>query len=204
MGTSCIRCLERLAIYAWLLIATVELAASWHLFPIPARPPTRPPTQLRSSTPPRSSEGSDKSIADYTLGLHGRKYDFSNAGFSQSGQDFAASLYSGGDDEGTQIDYTQEPLPDWAVRLSELTADSVTSSAQTLPVDGKVRVVNDEMTWERFYAFVVPQPTAATVEPWAGLLPRRGETVLQVQRNGSEGPSWLVVGTEEDRWFYTL
>jgi hypothetical protein len=196
------RVLERSAIYAWLFIATVELAASWHLFPITARPLT----QLRSSSPPQgSSEGSDKSIADYTLGLHGGKYDFSNAGFSQSGQDFAASLYSGGDDEETSVDYTQEPLPDWAVRLSELAAASVTNSAESLPVGGHVRVVNHEMTWERFYAFVVPEPTAATVEPWAGCLsPRGGEAVLQVQRNGSEGPNWLVVGTEEDRWIYTL
>ena len=69
-----------------------------------------------------SGEESKKSIADYTLGLHGGKYQFGDSsGFSFAGQEFAAALYSSGETE--QVDYASEDLPDWAVRLSDPTAE---------------------------------------------------------------------------------
>ena len=159
-----------------------------------------------------SGEESKKSIADYTLGLHGGKYQFgdSSSGFSAAGQEFAAALYAS--DETQQVDYAKQDLPAWAVRLSELTAESLGlygSSIQTLPADGRVSIVNEEMTWERFYAFVVPRDhgTAVSVEPWVGMLaPRGGQETLQVTVSSlpSSTPSWLVVGTEEEHWVYSL
>ena len=158
-----------------------------------------------------SDEASKKSIADYTLGLHGGKYQFGDStGFSSVGQDFAASLYASGD-ETQQVDYTAEALPDWAVRLSELTADSLkmySSTIQTLPTDGLVTIVNEEMTWARYYAFIVPRGQAqVAVKPWVGMLsPRGGKETLQVTLSSlpCSDRCWLVIGTETDRWIYAL
>lgn len=176
---------------------------------------TPSPATLASS-PTANDTGSDdeaskKSIADYTLGLHGGKYQFGDSiGFSSAGQDFAASLYASGV-ETRQVDYATEDLPDWAVRLSELTADSLkmsSSTIQTLPIDGQVTIVNEEMTWERYYAFFVPrQQGPAVVKPWVGMLsPRGGKETLQVTLSSlpSSYPCWLVIGTETKRWIYAL
>ena len=156
--------------------------------------------------------GNSKSIADYTLGLHGGKYQFDDtSGVSAAGQEFAASLYSSGSEQ--VVDYTAEAWPAWAVRLSEVTAEECVnnSSVQPLPAAGVVGIVNEEMTWERYYAFVVPRCDTVTfsVEPWVGVLaPRGGQAVLKVTSSSSASssvdPSWLVVGTEAERWIYAL
>ena len=196
-------------------MASIDLALSWCL---PHHPNTKNRSTRRTVTLSLSSmdDGrsgeSKKSIADYTLGLHGGKYQFGDSsGFSSAGQEFAASLYSSV--ETQPVDYASEDLPNWAVRLSELSAECLklySSSIQPLPADGKVTIVNDEMTWERYYAFVVPrgeQSTAVSVEPWVGMLaPRGGQETLQVTPSSlpSSGPTWLVVGTETERWIYSL
>lgn len=187
----------------------------------------------------REEEGS-KSIADYTLGLHGGKYQFGEAAaFSAVGQEFAASLYSSGDDETSSqpVDYAAEEIPAWAVRMSELTAKCLTmygATIQELPHNRKVTITNDEMTWEKFYGFIVPrqepqeasvvagndeasssgatttaaEATTATsaVQPWVGMLsPRGGQATLRVSVVPvTLEPSWLVVGTETERWIYLL
>ena len=162
-----------------------------------------------------------KSIADYTLGLHGGKYQFGDSAVSTVGQDFAASLYASAEENGvSDVDYTSETVPAWALRLSDLTGTSLqvySSNIEQLPPNGQVTIVNEEMTWEKFYAFVVPRPevggdggsaeSAATVEPWVGMLsPRGGQAVLQVTLSPgrSSNPTWLVVGTECERWIYSL
>lgn len=196
-------------------MTSIDVALSWclpHHHPNSNKLATRTVTLSLSSVDDGRNAESKKSIADYTLGLHGGKYQFGeSSGFSSAGQEFAASLYSSG--ETQQVDYASEDLPDWAVRLSELTTECLrmySSSIQALPADGKVTIVNDEMTWERYYAFVVPrgeQGTTVSVEPWVGMLaPRGGQETLQVTPSSlpTSGRSWLVVGTETERWIYSL
>eukprot|EP00977_Amphora_coffeiformis_P000303 scaffold83_cov181-Amphora_coffeaeformis.AAC.30 len=177
-------------------------------------------TTTASSSAANGDDGNPKSIADYTLGLHGGKYQFDDySGVSVAGQEFAASLYSSEDGKTGQVDYAAEPWPAWAVRLSGWTATecSASSSVQLLPVDGIVKVVNEEMTWERYYAFVVPRDRGTapfSVDPWVGVLsPRGGQAMLKVTPSSSSSssveiaetePSWLVVGTETERWVYSL
>lgn len=191
-------------------LGSLEAAVSWC---------THGMNKRRYSIPRKAIDGEDqgfesKSIADYTLGLHGGKYQFDDSPFSAAGQEFAASLYSGGETE--QIDYTAEEMPKWAVQMSELTADDLAkdpSSINSLPHDGQVTITNHEPTWERFYAFVLPRPNdsfspATAVEPWVGMLsPRGGRATLQVDLPFAlllSKPAWLVVGTEEDRWIYSI
>ena len=162
------------------------------------------------------NECKSKTIADYTLGLHGGKYQFGDySSVSMVGQEFAATLYSGGTSEAEQDDYASERWPAWAVRLSEWTAtdSSALSSVQPLPVDGIVKIVNEEMTWERYYAFIVPRhgdKVHFSVDPWVGVLaPRGGQVILKVTAlSSAEGsapsPSWLVVGTETELWVYSV
>lgn len=178
------------------------------------------PTPGSSAIPPPDHDDDDakKSIADYAMGLHGGKYQFDDPALSAAGRDFAASLYAAasGDEATTVVDYASEPWPAWAVRLSEWTAvdccaNNDNASVQPLPAGGQVTIVNEEMTWERYYAFIVPhrEDDAAgfSVEPWVGMLaPRGGMVALKVTSASasSDGPSWLVVGTESERWIYSL
>jgi hypothetical protein len=152
-------------------------------------------------------------VADYTLGLHGGKYQFdgnNGGGLSAVGQDFAAALYASDEPDG-KIDYSTEEMPKWAIRLSELDTYTLSQEVEPLPSDGIVTITNEEPTWERFYAFLLPQYTnenmpPSVVEPSVGILSPRGQVILTVRISllAQKCPSWLVVGTEEARWIYAI
>jgi hypothetical protein len=175
------------------------------------------------------SEEPENSISDYTLGLHGGKYQFDSAGMNYEGQQFAQTGYgSSSEEEQKQEDFSNEPLPKWALRLQrQLPPEScpvleVASNGGT----AEVEFSNEERSWERFYAMIIPEGGPSkeqasggalcyTVEPSVGLLAPRGgsgaythmaQVVVKNEQlpGGSSSDCWLVVGTEAETWHYKL
>ena len=162
------------------------------------------------------------SVGDYVRGVHGGKYQFDTVGgMTFEGQQFAEALYSGSSDGDSEEDFTNEPLPKWAERLRDTMVPPSAACPLELRIGNKVTVVNEERSWERFYAFVVPSDVLGIrVEPWVGQLAPRGgangfsdTATLSVERDTNEEGSgssrlgiepYLVVGTEAEKWIYKL
>mmetsp|Transcript_2672 Transcript_2672/g.4546 ORF Transcript_2672/g.4546 Transcript_2672/m.4546 type:complete len:254 (-) Transcript_2672:10-771(-) len=125
---------------------------------------------LRSSNQEPSSDqwidttSSSTSIGDITQNLHGGKYQFSEtqylAGGSLMGQQFAESLYSSCDNEESLIEEEDE-LPKWALKLQQPQAHKGKQLAGTLTFNDSTKshtisITNDERSWEKYYAYVLP------------------------------------------------
>lgn len=185
------------------------------------------------------------SIGDVVKNLHGGKYQFSEtqylAGGSFAGQQFAESLYSlGGVDESLEIENDGvDELPKWAMRLQNSLEQSAKPVMATLLFDKEksthaISIKNDERSWERYYAFILPNNNhddcglcGFRVSPATGSLAPRGgasnvcdeskpysdSAVITMQWSGEDdvdvvGPGEkdlvLVVGTEAEVWRYRL
>ncbi len=160
------------------------------------------------------SVGEEKrSICDIVQGLHGSKYQFNDAGISFEGQQFAELGYSSG--EIQQNNFETDPIPQWALNMRELVPTS-----NNLPIElavhadhtTQIEIQNQERSWEMFYAFVIgPSASTTIVRPWVGQLAPRGgvnqfsdSMLLQIETLDLVGDYMLVVGTEEQKWFYIL
>lgn len=181
------------------------------------------PTSRQQSTTLYSADP-ENSISDYTLGLHGGKYQFDTAGMSFEARQFAETGY-GSTEEYQEEDFSNEPLPKWALRLQSQPPPENCPILQVNADGGTpVSFSNEERSWERFYAMIISgadndaaEENAGiyTVEPSAGQLAPRGGSgkygdsgqVLVNKLQGSDGTSpdcWLVIGTEAERWYYKL
>jgi hypothetical protein len=141
------------------------------------------------------------------------KYQFGDAGMNVEGQKFAEMGYSSGE---IQLDnYEDEPIPTWALKLQLL--ELLPSSCPELMLSegsAMIEIQNDERSWEKYYAIVIGDAASlVVVEPRVGMLAPRGgannfsdTAQLQVRRSGnrSQGSTWLVIGTEAERWTYKL
>ena len=162
-----------------------------------------------------------RAIGDVVQGLHGSKYQFNDAaGITFEGQQFAEMGYSSGDQ--VHIDnYENEPIPQWALKLKEMTPPiQATGRELVLGDDNKitVEIQNDERSWEMYYAFVIgPSAETIKVQPWVGQLAPRGganhfsdSAVLDVSSRATDNNvllgegNFLIVGTEADKWLYKL
>ena len=163
-----------------------------------------------------------RSIGTVVQGLHGSKYQFGSAGINYEGQQFAEMGYSSGLIE--QDNYDDEPMPNWALKLQQSVPD-VELNCPQLAFDSHgvatVQVHNQERSWEKYYSFIVGDEDALssiTVEPRVGMLAPRGgvndfsdqaQLKLTVKATDKQpfpcnGKCWLLVGTEEESWFYKL
>jgi hypothetical protein len=148
------------------------------------------------------------------LGLHGGKYQFSDAGTNYAGQEFAETGYSSGNYE-QEGDLENDPLPNWALKLNQIPTKDC-AQLQVAYSGTLVDFQNDERSWERYYAVIVGQERRDSpyiVEPLVGMLaPRGGSTdhsdvgrvVVKTTGQPLEGMWWLVVGTEAKTWLYQL
>jgi hypothetical protein len=192
--------------------------------------PRRTRCQLNGLSPHRYftrlySEEAENSISDYTLGLHGGKYQFDSAGMNFEGQQFAETGYGSSEEEEPQ-DFSNEPLPKWALRLQSQRPPESCPVLEVASNGGTVEFSNEERSWERFYAMIIPEsgssdeqvPAVAlsyTVEPSGGMLAPRGgsgaykdtaHVVVKAEQlpMGSYSSCWLFIGTEAETWHYKL
>ena len=153
-----------------------------------------------------------RSVGDAVRNLHGGKYQFSSAetqylaGCSPTGREFAESLYASSSSSSSSSStgaagddaVVDEELPRWARRLRDSTSPGGPRSdgggdwtfAGTLAFDRDaammrhvVTIRNEEMSWEAFYAFVLPHdegggggggPPSFEASPTRGVLAPRG------------------------------
>ncbi|EJK47507.1 hypothetical protein THAOC_33763 [Thalassiosira oceanica] len=183
---------------------------------------------LRSSEPGRS-------VGDVTGNLHGGKYQFYDqyiAGGSLAGREFAESLYSGpgcgGDDNVIESDDENADLSMWVQRLVDPNEQRDRPFVGTLSFDNdarihRVTIKNDERSWEKFHAFVLPMeedvsecfeicPTSGSLAPRGGTTNACDETKpysdsanvsIKWKGDGNAGREIMfVVGTEAEVWRY--
>ena len=163
-----------------------------------------------------------RSIGNVVQGLHGSKYQFGSAGINYEGQQFAEMGYSS--DLIEQDNYDDDPMPNWALKLQQsVPNDNLNCPQLALDSHGMatVQVQNQERSWEKYYSFIVGDDDALssiTVEPRVGMLAPRGgvndfsdqaQLKLTVKATDNQplagnGNCWLLVGTEEESWFYKL
>jgi len=169
-----------------------------------------------------------RAVGDVVQGLHGGKYQFGDTSSSSilpsfEGQQFAETGYGETSVESNSASDSllNDPLPKWARRLSEfpLPNGSPTLSLSEKGSPTEIKIQNDERSWESYYAFIVgPLSEVIVIEPKVGQLAPRGgvkqfsdTAVLKVRVQDATLPmldsgdvSWLVVGTEAERWFYRV
>jgi hypothetical protein len=158
-----------------------------------------------------SSTSTSRSIGDVVQGLHGSKYQFSSSGINFEGQQFAETGY--GSAELEEEDYSDEPVPTWALKLKEIVPSNESPTLQLASGSGSVQIQNEERSWEKYYAFLIGDDIdTLVVEPSVGMLAPRGGTEnfpdtaqLTVQGAiGAEGKAFLAVGTEAEKWVYKI
>ncbi len=181
-----------------------------------------------------TSSSSSTSIGDITQNLHGGKYQFSEtqylAGGSLMGQQFAESLYSSCDEEDS-VEEEDGELPKWALRLQQPDDHKGKQLAGTLIFSECVKshtisITNDERSWEKYYAFVLPNSFQQSfrISSLRGVLAPRGgasnacdaskpysdsahitiELIVDDHAIIAGGEVLLVVGTEAEIWRYEL
>lgn len=170
----------------------------------------------------------EASVGDYVKGVHGGKYQFTDAGINIAGQDFAALGYSA----APPLEEHNEERPNWAARMGTDPAELQQKASEEITVPAQIVIRNQERTWEPFFVKVQQIDAEGNVRevtnefeftPCRGkLAPRGGATnpydpsnpfldnakieirplssVASVESTGM----FLVVGTEEEKWFYRL
>lgn len=161
-----------------------------------------------------SSTSTSRSIGDVVQGLHGSKYQFSNSGINFEGQQFAETGYgSSTSAEQEEEDYSDEPVPTWALKLKEIIPSNESPTLQLASGYASVQIQNEERSWEKYYAFLIGDNIdTLVVEPSVGMLAPRGGTEnfpdtaqLTVQgATGVGGKAFLAVGTEAEKWVYKI
>ena len=182
------------------------------------------------------SDNDQRSVSDYVKNVHGGKYQFGN---SLVGQEFAESLYSSSNydnSDSEQLIDPNEDLPKWTQRMIQNAStkisskDTITSTDNIILLGENFKITNEERSWERFYAFILPETkrNVFRVIPETGhLAPRGGASnicdenkpyldtaVIRVIQNddvnsicnnlGDDYCCHVVVGTEEATWFYKV
>ncbi len=197
---------------------------------------------LRSSNyePPSSEDQSidtstsSTSIGDITQNLHGGKYQFSEtqylAGGSLMGQQFAESLYSSCDEEES-LEEEDDELPKWLMKLQQPDEHEGKQLAGSLTFSEcakshKISITNDERSWEKYYAFVLPNTFQQSfrISSLRGVLAPRGgasnacdaskpysdSAHIAIELVGDDdativgGEVLLIVATEAEIWRYEL
>ena len=102
------------------------------------------------------------SIGDVVQNLHGGKYQFSDAGNSFVGQQFAESLYSGGSGQVYEVDDNDDDDAKWVLLLQDMSEQSTKPILDTLLFDKEntvhtISIQNEERSWEKYYAFLLPK-----------------------------------------------
>jgi hypothetical protein len=177
-------------------------------------------------------DASKRSIGEVVSNLHGGKYQFQDsylAGATRLGQEFADSLYAS--DEIVE-EYEDEEMPKWAMRMMDplLHIDKPLTGTLLFNADNSEHIItikNDERSWEKFFAFVLPSnqvqqdikcpfemhPTTGTLAPRGGAsnacdasAPYSDSANISVKivDGGSTGDYLLVVGTETEVMRYIL
>lgn len=168
------------------------------------------------------------SVGDYVQGVHGGKYQFEDASFlSNTGTQFAESLYSS---SSVEEEFDQHPavMPQWAKRMGEegsITEEMCKEVIQLSPGDmEEIIFTNKERTWESYYVKVIGNsdvregivcsPIMGKLAPFGGAgnlcdadNPYSDSAVIQVkysQEIQSKGRCHLVIGTEEEKWYYQI
>ena len=169
---------------------------------------------------------SSRSVGDYVKNLHGGKYNFGLG--NVAGHEFADSLYASNtcsDEDKSGYINPDEDLPNWANKLCNLNIPSNEFELQqfiTIKLGDTIAIKNDERSWEKFYAFIIPPEDNVDFRIWpeTGFLAPRGgasnacdETkpyldsaelrVHQLHEN-TKDVCWIVIGTEETTWRYRL
>lgn len=195
---------------ALLLLFLVEMADAFYFC-------LRPPLKLfsfgegRPATHLYSLGDEKRAIGDVVQGLHGSKYQFSDAGINLEGQQFAEMSYSSG--EILEQNVEKDPIPSWARQMLDLPLPLNAPELMVQPGHTtNVSIQNNERSWEMFYAFVVgPSSSTTKVQPWVGQLAPRGganqfsdRMMLNIQSSDVREDSWIVLGTEAEKWFYKL
>ncbi|KAL9190026.1 hypothetical protein ACHAXT_007237 [Thalassiosira profunda] len=195
------------------------------------------PSTALFASPPNDRDGTNahgpsKSVGDVVQNLHGGKYQFSETqylvGGSVAGQQFAESLYAGDGTESIVEEADEDgELPRWAARLQDWERQISKPQVGTLMFDANCRehaisIMNDERSWEKYYAFVLPNEEEGgsfRISPARGTLAPRGgasnacdatqpysdtATILVEWVGGEAGDRLLAVGTEAESWRYHL
>lgn len=204
-------------------------------------PDVRFPKTLRctysvAASPDEYAGDTKRSIGDVVSNLHGGKYQFENsyaAGSTRIGQEFAESLYAS--DDCTDDDDEVDEMPKWALRMMDPLMHLHKPVISTLVFEDGINehtisIKNDERSWEKFYAFILPvqpneQETSSlfAVQPKTGTLAPRGGASNACDANApysdiktitvrytidgsssSTDERMLVVGTEAEVWRYLL
>ena len=173
-----------------------------------------------------------RSISDYVGGLHGGKYEFDDRILGVTALNYEKSVVFGNTirEDPTRTlapldDEESRTIPKWARRPVDLSMPIgiVDESGNSL-----VRIVNEEISWEPFYATLEdasgnPAVEKIGVSPSAGkLAPRGGCDVysdeciisLDLESSGKRSPTgeklssgqplFLVVRTELDSWVWQV
>jgi hypothetical protein len=130
----------------------------------------------------------------------------------EEGQQFAEMGYSSGE---IQLDnYEDKPMPTWALKLQLLELPSSCPELMLWEGSAMIEIQKDKRSWEKYYAIVIGDAASlVVVEPRVGMLAPHGgahnfsdTAQLQVccSGNRSQGSTWLVIGTEAERWTYKL
>lgn len=172
------------------------------------------------------------SVGDVVQNLHGGKYQFSDtqylAGQSLAGQQFAESLYGGDRDSDAGDADAPDALPKWAARLQNYGKQAAAPVTEVLEfsrgqtTQHTITIQNEERSWERYHAVVLPDGGGFAASPATGTLAPRGgasnvcdedkpysdRAVIAVDWSGGEEGAGLerllVVGTEAAVWRYHL
>jgi hypothetical protein len=156
----------------------------------------------------------NQSIGDVVQGLHGGKYQFSDAGINFEGQQFAEMSYSSG---GVQEEnYDDEPIPNWALeRRAQSESPPEGCPGLSIGPSGNtaVEISNDERSWEKYYGFVIGAASSSySIEPRVGMLAPRGgannfsdSATIKISGNVNAGvDTWILLCTEAETWVYRL
>jgi hypothetical protein len=189
------------------------------------------PLFLSSSPEEGEQEHEYRSINDYMGGWHAGKFDFDTRIGGVTALNYEKSVVFDGDIDkskpGTQLAALEDDtsIPKWASRpiKYELAPKFLLARQQddgSLLQQERVCVVNEEVSWEPFYATIETEGGAAcdylTVSPANGTLaPRGGADIytdtcqFTVDVNGADSACLtsgvhLVVRTELDRWTWQV
>ena len=174
----------------------------------------------------------ERTLQDYVLNVHGGKYQFDTSGGTTVGRDFASMLYGSRDEcDPLPKDPPFEEWPHWAKNMASRDFSNHILEAIQVTSDGvltKVSITNQYRTWEPYYSCIC-QPQDGVFEIMSGtshgtLAPKGGAanacdvskpysdtaTVSircladAIQHFDPNDDYFLVIGTEEEKWYYRL
>ena len=125
------------------------------------------------------NEGSELHVRDYVKNVHGGKYNF-GVNNNMEGMEFAQSLYASETNCGSELEQLIDPneeLPKWTQRMLQLAIENSRksdSNAAVVRLGESFEIINEERTWEKFYAFVIPKMGRDEKSPRISVFPETG------------------------------